>query len=274
MEILETRPEFSGLKSIFSWMQSYFDACSDALKPCIFYLSVFHADYNIRRRRLLRRWIAEGGNAEGYYKDRFGISADEDGEMLFSELIKLSIIQYPPNTNASNSKVKDMFQVNGFFHGYIMSRRMDDNLVFAPEGRCSPSLQCAGQHLTISTTWDRDESVFKSMDLSRLRSFTVFGKWRSFFVSKGINMALLRVLDLEDTSSVSDGDLEKIVKLLPCLKFLSLRGCEDITCLPDSVGGLRQLQTLDVRHTCIVELPASISKLQNLQYIRAGSIRA
>jgi Leucine-rich repeat (LRR) protein len=242
-------------------MQSYFDACSDSIKPCIFYLSIFSAEKNIRLRRLLWRWIAEG-----YCRDTSdGTTCEENWEKFVSELVKLSIIQ-----ESASSKV--FCQINGFFHEYIISRKMEDNLVFALEGRCSLNSQRAGQHLTIRSNWDRNEIVYESIDFSRLRSLTVFGKWESFFIcSKKVNMRLLRVLDLEDATDVTNEDLDKIAKLLTRLKFLSLRGCREITRLPISMGGLRQLQTLDIRGTSIVTLPLFVTKLQKVRYIRAGT---
>ncbi|XP_048546769.1 uncharacterized protein LOC125525808 [Triticum urartu] len=260
MGMLETDPKFHNLRGLFDWMQSYFVACPDSLKPCIFYLSVFPLGYDIRKSRLLRRWIAEG-----YSRDTLGSTAEENGEKFISELVKLSIIQ-----QKHSPSMEDLCQVNGFFREYIFSRPMQDNLVFALEGRCIPNTQRAGQHLTISRCWDRDKILFESMELSRLRSLTVFGDWRSFFISPDVKMKYLRVLDLEDTSGVTNGDIEQIGNLLPHLKFLSLRGCQYITRLPASLGGLRQLQTLDIKGTRIVTLSATIIKLKKLQYVRAG----
>jgi hypothetical protein len=89
MDMIERNIRFHGLTSLFSWMHSYFDGCSDSVKPCLFYISVFSVDKNIRRRRLVRRWIAEG-----YSRDTSsGSTAEEKGESLFSELVKLNIIQ-------------------------------------------------------------------------------------------------------------------------------------------------------------------------------------
>jgi hypothetical protein len=259
MEILETNVlYFDCLRGLFSWMQCYFEDCKDSLKPCIFYLPVFPTNHNFRRRRLLRRWIAEG-----YSIDTSSGTAEENGERMFSELVDLSIIQQPSS--------KSLCRVNGFFHEYITSRPMEDNLVFALEGHCSLNSELVGKHLSIRKSWDRDNNVFGSIDFASLRSLTVFGEWRPIFMSTNVNMRLLRVLDLEDTSNVRDEDIEQIGKLVPRLKFLSLRGCRGITRLPNSFGGLRQLQTLDVRHSSIATLPQAIIKLLKLQYIRVGT---
>jgi hypothetical protein len=147
---------------------------------------------------------------------------------------------------------------------------MEENLVFALEGCCSINSQRTGRHLTIQKSWDRDRNVFESIDLLRLRSLTIFGEWEPFFISE--KLRLLRVLDLEDAEGVTDISVDQIMKLLPRLKFLSLRGCSDVSCLPYSLGGLLHLQTLDVRNTRVAVLPSTIIKLRKLQYVRAGTI--
>ncbi|XP_047052100.1 disease resistance protein RGA4-like [Lolium rigidum] len=263
IDILKNNLYCGDLEGLFIWMQSYFRSCPDFLKPCVFYLPIFPPNYNIRRRRLLRRWIAEG-----YCMSTISSIAENNAETSFEKLMSLSMIQEPSQAINLPGLGINFCQINGFFHEYIMSQPKEDNMVFALGGD-NQSQQYTGRHLTIRSNWDRSE-LFEIIDFSRLRSLTVFGEWRSFFISK--KMQMLRVLDLEDTTSdVSDEDVEQIVDLMSRLKFLSLRGCTTVSRLPTSLGNLKQLETLDVRHTSITMLPETITKLQKLQYIRAGS---
>ncbi|KAM3298197.1 hypothetical protein ACQJBY_039915 [Aegilops geniculata] len=262
MHHLETEMEFNSLGGLFRQMHSIIINPPDFLKPCISYLLIFPQHIFIRQRRLVRRWIAEG-----YSKQTVERNMEENAENFFSELVRLNIFLLIQKD--SSNTIKDFYMVNSFIREYIISRQVEENLVHELSGDCAITRQSRGRHLIILECWKRDRTVFERADFSRIWSLTVFGKWETFFISK--SMKLLRVLDLENTQGVKDADLEKMLKLLHCLKFLSIRGCGEIYHLPSSLGGLRQLQTLDARHTSIVTLPTSIIKLQKLQYIRVGT---
>lgn len=154
MQLLETNPAFGTLRGLFSWVHSYFHSCPDSLKPCIFYMSIFPVNHKIRRRRLVRRWIAEG-----YSAATKECTAEEKGEKSFVDLCELSMIQLPGSTSLCYSMRMPSCKINGFFREYIKSQSMEENLVFALEGHCSVNLQRTGRHLTIENTWDRDISV-------------------------------------------------------------------------------------------------------------------
>lgn len=263
---LGTSPDFACLHGLFSWMHRYLGALPRHIRKHVAYLLIFPGDSSIRRRRLVMRW-----GAEGYSTDTENHTADENGEELFSGLVKQTMIQSPPFATPTDMRMVS-FEVNAIFREYMISRPLKENIataieLFVLKGACSPTSRRRGRHLVIEQSWDRDRIVFQNIDFSRLRSLTVFGEWKPFFISE--NMKVLRVLDLEDASGVTNKDLQNMIKLLPRLKFLSLRGCHEINYLPCSVGELRQLQILDVTYTNIVTIPASITKLKKLQYIHA-----
>ncbi|CAL5012126.1 unnamed protein product [Urochloa decumbens] len=123
------------------------------------------------------------------------------------------------------------------------------------------------RHLAISKNWEREEDMYRrNQDLSHVRSLTVFGNWESFFISK--KMRYLRVMDLSGTYGLEDHHLSHIGDLIH-LKYLSLRRCEGIRHLPNSLGNLSNLQTLDIRDTKVWKLPPNITNLRKLRFFRA-----
>ncbi|KAK1621040.1 hypothetical protein QYE76_026557 [Lolium multiflorum] len=230
------------------------------LQLCVLYLSIFPKGYNIRRRRLITRWIAEGYSCKTHNK-----SAEEIGEGYFQELINRGIIR-PSKTMPSNVERIDYFQVNNLHHKISVSKAMEENHGFVLGSIYNN--QDTRRHIVIMSS-ESDRINLEENDLSHVRSLTVFGVWRSNFISS--KLRLLRVLDFEGTSGLQDDDLKYIGDFLH-LRYLSVRGCVDICNLPDSVGNLSDLQMLDISGTHIIKLPNTITKLKKLQYIRAGNI--
>ncbi|KAG0521506.1 hypothetical protein BDA96_08G166600 [Sorghum bicolor] len=254
-----------GLRNIKNVLNKSYDGLPYHLKPCFLYLSIFPEDQDIKRNRLVRRWIAEG-----YSTEVLGKPLIETAESHFMELVDRSMI-LPNKTTYFSKKVINSCQVHDLMREISISKAAEENLVFRLEEDCSSNTIGTARHLTISANWKGDEADFESMvDVSRIRSLTVFGKWRQFFISD--KMRFLRVLDLQDTKGLCNHHLEHIGKLVH-LRYLSLRGCLGIYHLPDSVGNMRQLQTLDIRLTWIAMLPKTIVKLKQLQYLRIGGLR-
>lgn len=256
---LEISPELRIIKTVL--MRSY-DGLPYHLKSCFLYMSLFPEDHIIKQNRLVRRWIAEG-----YLRDMRGMTAEELGDKYLDELFSRSMILRVEWVNNYSAKL-DACQLHDMIREICILKAREENLVFTlEEGCCLSGIQGALRHLVISSNWKRDKDVLESMlDLSHVRSMTVFGEWRSFFISS--KMRFLRVLDLEGTLGLQDHHLDQIGQLLH-LKFFSLRGCRSIFFLPNSIGNLRHLETLDIRGTCISQLPATVTKLQKLQYLRA-----
>uniref|UniRef100_A0ACD5U0I9 Uncharacterized protein n=1 Tax=Avena sativa TaxID=4498 RepID=A0ACD5U0I9_AVESA len=256
---LEINPE---LRTIRTVLMRSLDGLPYYLKSAFLYLSIFQEDQKIKLGRLVRRWIAEG-----YSRDLHGISAEQLGRRYFDELLDRSMILPGEEVNNLNGKISSC-QLHDIIREICISKAREENLVFTlEEGCCLSITQGPVRHLVIGSNWKRDEDALPSvLDLSHVRSLTVFGEWGSFFISE--NMRFLRVLDLEDTIELRDHHLDPVGQLHH-LKYLSLRGCINIFCLPNSLGNLRHLQTLEVRGTLILELPTTITNLVKLQNLRA-----
>jgi len=258
---LDMNPELEPIKSI---LRKSYDGLPDHLKSCFLYLSIFPADHKVNRRRLERRWVAEG-----YSRDICGKSMEEVASNYFMELIDRSMI-LPSQQSVYSRKKIDSCHVHDLMHEIGISKSLEENLIFRLEEGCSSNTQGMFRHLAISSNWKGDKSEFETIvDLSRIRSLTVFGTVKPFFISE--KMRLLRVLDLEGTEGLVDHHLEQISELYH-LKYLSLRGCGDIYYLPDSFGNLRQLQTLDIAFTKVRKLPKTITGLTKLQNFCAGTV--
>ncbi|KAF7033782.1 hypothetical protein CFC21_044857 [Triticum aestivum] len=259
---LEMNPELETIKAIL--MKSY-DGLPYYLKACFLYLAIFPEDQQIARTCLVRRWIAES-----YSSEVRGKSVEEVLDSYFMELISRSMI-LPSQQSIHSRKGIDSCHVHDLIREIAISKSMEENLVFTLEEGCSLNNQGTVRHLAISSNWKGDKCAFENiLDLSRLRSLTVFGNWRQFYISD--KMRLLRVLDLEGNWGLFNYHLEHIGKLVH-LRYLSLRGHVRIHHLPNSLGNLRQLQTLDISGTCIIKLPRAIIKLVKMQCILASGIQ-
>ncbi len=110
------------LEVISTILEPSYDDLSYHLKLCLLYLSVFPKGHNIRHKRIVRRWVAEG-----YISKTHCLSAEEVGDSYFAELINRSIIEpsEPVPHNAGNIKY---FRVHNLMHKISISKSKEEKL--------------------------------------------------------------------------------------------------------------------------------------------------
>jgi len=104
---LDMNPELEPIKSI---LRKSYDGLPDHLKSWFLYLSIFLADHKVNRRRLERRWVAEG-----YSRDICGKSMEEVASNYFMELIDRSMI-LPSQQSVYSRKKIDSCHVHDLMH--------------------------------------------------------------------------------------------------------------------------------------------------------------
>ncbi|XP_048544850.1 disease resistance protein RPM1-like isoform X2 [Triticum urartu] len=227
------------------------------LKSCFLYLSIFPEDFEIQRRRLVERWIAEG-----FVIVRDGLSGEEVGNSYFNDLINQSMIQ-PSRVNIEG--VVKSCRVHDIVRDVMISVSRDENFVYVEGNNVTGATEETFRHVAYHGSMCQKID----MDWSHVRSVTVFGE-RSLRPSPSVcspDMRMLRALDLENAQfQVTQKDISNIglFRHLKYLNFSDPRGYSHIYKLPRSIGRLQGLQTLNIRDSYITELPIEICKLKSL----------
>lgn len=251
---LEKDPDVEEMRRILSLS---FDDLPHHLKTCLLYLSIFPEDYEIERDQLVKRWIAEGFiNMEG------GQDLEEIGENYFNDLINRSMIQ--PMKIKCDGRVASC-QVHDMILDLLISKSVEENFATFISGKNKTLLlQHKVRRLSLNY-YSQDHTMFPSAAIiSQCRSLSIFGYSEQMpSLSK---FRVLRVLDIENGEEMEHKYFEHIRRLLQ-LKYLRLH-VRSISALPEQLGELWQLRTLDLGGTKITKLPKSIVQLQNLTCLR------
>lgn len=240
----------------------YNDLPSD-LKICSLYLCIFPKGRKISRKRLVRRWIAEG-----FISEKQGLSMEDVAATCFNQLVERKIVR--PVEHSSDGRVKSC-QVHDMVLEYIISKAGEENFVTVVGGPWSmPTHSNKVRRLSLQSTDSKHAKEADRKNLSHVRSLTVFGSLDHVHF-KSFKTGIVQVLDLEGCggfkeSRVSISDICEMT----LLKYLSLRGT-DVRKLPSNIGDLKYLETLDVRETNVRELPPSAGQLERISNILGGN---
>lgn len=235
------------------------------LKPCFLYLNLFPEDFEISRRHLVNRWIAEGFISIGTAQATLEDFADN----YFYELISRSMIQ--PSKLDVQGNVKTC-RVHDIVHdiAVTISRQENHVLLVDEQTRTAALTKESIRHVSCFGT-----RKWNGMDLSRVRSFTLFSEPARGPIAPLClpQLKMLRVLDLKNARFKARQQDIEIIGLLLHLKYLHFHSESSVYTLPGSMGNLHGLQTLDIRKSNFASLPTEITKLQDLRSLRCSRIR-
>lgn len=250
---LETSPSLEKLKQI---LELSYNDLPYQLKTCFLYLSIYPEDHSIRRKGLLRRWMAER-----FVTEKRGLSMFEVAESYFDELVNRSIIQ--PVDVSITGKVKS-FRVHDVMLEIIASKSIEKNFVTLIGDQHTSVPQEKIRRLSVHSGGVVTNISTREM-LSHVRSLSVFANGEILQFGW---MKVVKILDLEGCEFVRNKDLKNVCRLFQ-LEYLSLRRTH-IMELPTKIGNLQKLETLDIRQTGIKHLPPGITNLARLTNLLGG----
>ncbi|XP_010547075.1 PREDICTED: disease resistance protein RPM1 isoform X2 [Tarenaya hassleriana] len=242
---LNNHPE---LKVVQSILLLSFKDLSYPLKHCFLYCCLFPENYRIRRKRLVRMWMAQG------FVERIkGAKPEEVGDSYIMELVYRNMLQAVLTNHLGRPKALKMHDVIREIALPISKAEMFcdvcDDEAEAIENVKTRHL-CIRGHMT---------SGRKGMNLSSLLVFSATNPE----IALPPRMKLLRALDLQDCTVNKLPD--SLVKLFN-LKYLNLMRTQ-VKELPKAFHKLLNLETLNTKHSKIAELPLGVSKLQKLRHL-------
>ncbi|KAJ7942451.1 Disease resistance protein [Quillaja saponaria] len=249
-------------------METYF------LFPYLSYLRLFPRDFEIRRRRLLALWIAEGlvfiDNANRG-KTNYEVAVNH-----FNWLISLDIIQIVEGKGAGKIKT---CRLPGVLRELILryedldedtnlnkSIRLVDN--YDVNDVSSEHIHGADTHSPHVSLKYRGLLSFISTDT---REGNKPGEDIKSFLNRGITIDCFGELKVLDLERVFRPQLPNAIGKLIALRYLGLRWTY-IKEIPSSIGNLNHLETLDLKHTHVRNLPITIWKMLSLEHLYLDQI--
>jgi hypothetical protein len=244
--------EMDNMLNVLSF--SYYDL-PQHLRVCLLYLSVFPEDHKIEKNRLIWMWIAED-----FIRCEHGRNLFELGDSYFSELIDRSLIE------PMDGDIIEYCHVNSvMLHliRYLSSKQNFVTVDFDYERQVSTRVW----RLSFQSTKEQHAMILATDDgsMKHVSSAIVFPSAVSLMPALP-SFRVLRVLDLQDCFLSQDWGLKHLGTLFN-LRYLGLRGT-GIADLPEEVGNLQFLQTLDITCNEISGLPTTFGNLLTLKCLR------
>lgn len=231
------------------------------LRSCLLYFGMYPEDYNVKAKRLIRQWIAEG-----FVKEERGYSLEEVAERYLSELVHRSLVQVSSlriDGNIKSCCVHDLIRM------MILEKCGDLSFSAQISEDSHSSLSGTIRRLSITTNYDNflasiESSRIQSLVLTREITESRYVSIYSMYLKK---YTRLKMLDIE---GVVMNMGPECLKSMIHLKYLSFKDSYIIQVfgLLKRVATFKNLETLDLRinHDVFSKIPKEIGKLRKLRH--------
>ncbi|KAK4591993.1 hypothetical protein RGQ29_016460 [Quercus rubra] len=253
--------EFSKLdqkeNDILPTLKLSYDHLPSHLKQCFAYCSLFPKDYEFKKEKLIKLWMAQG-----FIRLSIQNQCLEDvGHEYFMELLWRSFFQ----------DTGSIFKIHDLMHDLAILVARPESTTFEINGK---SIEEKTHHVSFGFDLDSSKQIPTSLfKASRIRTFLLPCQiydsnkmvWNKStcdaFVSR---FKFLRLLDLNRTGIRS---VPHSIGKLKHLRHLDL-SWNDIKMLPNSITRLQNLEVLNLYYCVeLIELPRNISRLVNLRHL-------
>lgn len=234
------------------------------LKSCFLYCSLFPEDYILKRKNLIRLWIAEG-----FVEKRGGSTMEEVAQGYLKELIHRNMLQLVEKNTFGRIRSFKMHDIVREL-AIDLCRRECFGVAYNCKHKCNQPLDEKDERRMVIHGLDKDTN----QDILRechLRSFIALDKRVITAFDKGILPLVVdkyRYMSVLDLSWLPVDNVPDAISDLFNLRHLGLRDSK-VRLLPNSIEKLSNLLTLDLYSSKIQELPRGIVKLNRLRHLFA-----
>ncbi|KAL2453253.1 putative disease resistance RPP13-like protein 3 [Abeliophyllum distichum] len=212
------------------------------LRACFLYMAVFREDYEIRKSKLTKLWVAEGFIKPDRSKSLEAVAAKYLEDLLDRNMILVHKRSY-------TGKIK-ICSIHDLMRDLCVRKAQEENFLHLYDGRVTYN--------------QRRVSIHSDTYGPQVRSL-LFYRWGLFNEKNSLpSFLLLRVLDaLRIRFSEFPVEIVELVNLR-YIVLVTIQTCK----LPASISNLFNLQTLIIYSRDTVKLPSDIWKMPRLRHIR------
>ncbi|CAM0878794.1 unnamed protein product [Alopecurus aequalis] len=253
--------EGNGLEKMKQILDLSYMYLPDYLKPCLLHVGMYQ-DPDIEMKDLFRQWVAEGFV---HVSTNGGLDAEDVAERYITELMSMCIFQEGELDDESGQVLS--LRVHPIVLDLIRLKSTKEKFIHVIDGS---KVERGQIHRVAVHSNDKEDGrileAIKEGSLSHVRSVFLY---RSSLVPYFLEFRYIRVLHVEHKVPSRGLDLSGISRLF-LLRYLKVTYVDNSGCelkLPDQIGKLQQLETIDLHNASLRNYPSDIVSLPWLSHL-------